>query len=143
MNIFVLLRTQLEMCGIKIARKSWPFNMKNATVSFLLYLYVILNALTLNETSTFDEWIEILFRSVSIGICGIVHVIIVWKTSELFQFIDNLTNSVDKSEFVIQIRKSNDNSLFLILLVCFCTWQDWNVRNRKHFTPKPVKYWKS
>lgn len=101
MEIFAILRNQLAMCGIAIAQKlpkSNPFNMRNSTVSFMLYLYVSLNALSLNGTSTFDEWIYILFRSVSIATCGFVYVIIVWKTSNLFEFINNLNGTVNERE---------------------------------------------
>lgn len=101
MEIFAILRNQLTICGIAIAQKlpsNNPFNLRNSTVSLSLYLYISLIVLSLDVSSTFDEWIYILFRSVSMGTCGFAYLIIVWKTAELFEFINNVSETVDERE---------------------------------------------
>lgn len=101
MESFELLRNHLGMGGIIIARKSprnHPFNAKNSTIFLLLCLNSILIAIASNQATTYDEYIDILFQSVSIGACAIPYVIIVWKTPILFEFINSLAAIVGERE---------------------------------------------
>lgn len=102
MEFFELLRTHLAMCGVAITQKSaknYPFiNLKNSTVFILVCVAVGLIALSLNEANTYKDYTDILFQSVSIGVCGIVYAIVVWKTSKLFEFICSLADTVHESE---------------------------------------------
>ena len=102
MESFVLLRKHLAMCGIEISQKpleNHQINVKNSTVFILLCGNITLSALTINEMNTFKEYTDIVFRSVSIGVCGILYEIIVWKTSKLFKFINNLEDTVNTSKY--------------------------------------------
>lgn len=102
MAVFALLRKHLAMSGIKISQqspKTRPLNVKNSTICILICVTVTLMTISLNEANTFDESTDILFQSVSIGTCGIFYVIIVWKTSELFEIINGLADIVNTSEY--------------------------------------------
>lgn len=102
MESFASLRKHLVMCGIKIAQKSpknHPINARNSIVFILLCVSTTLIAISLNEAKTFDESTDILFRSVSTGTCTILYVIIAWKTSKLYEFINGVEDIVKTSEF--------------------------------------------
>lgn len=102
MEIFELLRKHFALCGVSYPQKppnKHPLNVKNSSVLVILYIFVALIAISLNEAESFDELTDTVFRSVSISVCGIFYVIIVWKTSKLFEFIDNLDETVKTSEF--------------------------------------------
>lgn len=112
MDFFAILRNNLAMGGIKNLQKSTkihPFNVINSTVSILLCATVSSIALSFNEANTFDECIDILYRSVSIGICGIIYEIIVWRTSKLFGIIDSLADTVNASELKYSFEFQNFN----------------------------------
>lgn len=101
MPSFELLRWHFAMCGVEISQRSpknHPFNARNLTVIVLLCMNVSSIVVLLNEANTFDEITDILFRSVSYATCGIIYSIIVWKTSNLLDFIDSLTDAVNASE---------------------------------------------
>lgn len=101
MQSFELLQKHFALCGIEITQKSTkthPFNAKNLTIFILLYVNVGLIGILLNEVNTFDEITDILLRSVSDGTCGIIYLIIIWKTSKLFEFISSLVDTVNSSE---------------------------------------------
>lgn len=101
MELFALLRNHFVASGISVSEnssKSQPFNVKNSTVFVLLCLTVSLMGASITEANSFDERTDICFKSVSIGLCCIVYVMIVWKTSILFEFIDNLDETINESE---------------------------------------------
>lgn len=101
MESFALLRKHLAMGGIAISQKSsknHPLNVRNSTVFILLCTTSTSVALSLNDAKAFEECIDILFRSVSIGTGAIFYGIVVWKTSELFEFINSLADTVRASE---------------------------------------------
>lgn len=102
MEIFELIRKHLSMCGIEISHKSpsknHSFNVKNSTVFILVCATASLIAVAFNDTDTFDEHIDILFRSISIGTSNIIYGIIIWKSSKLFEFINILAEIVKASE---------------------------------------------
>lgn len=86
------------MYGIANAPKNHPFNVRNSTVSILTCASSTFIALSLNDANTLDECTDILLKSVSIGVCGILYEIIVWNTSKLFEFIKSLADTVNESE---------------------------------------------
>lgn len=102
MEIFELLRNHFAMCGIEISQKppiNQPFNAKNSTIFTLVCVTISLTIVfLLNEVNTFGESAELLFRIVSFCTCAILYVIIVWRTSKLLEFIDNLADTVNASE---------------------------------------------
>lgn len=68
---------------------------------------VTLNAILLKEVSTFDEYTDILFHVVSNGVFGVLYAIIVWKTLELFELIDQQAQIVRASEYRILVSTKN------------------------------------
>lgn len=111
MEFFALLQMHLATCGIKTSQKPHPFNVKNFTIIIAMCVSVIVTALSLNEANTFDECTDTMFRVSSIGTCGILYVIIVWKTSKLSEFIDSLSDTIELSKFMKDsISKSSKNN---------------------------------
>lgn len=101
MNIFELLRKHFAMCGIAISqqsRKYYPFNVENTTVLIINCIFVSLTTILLTEVNTFVECTNILYKGTSIGVCGILYVCMVWKTSNLLEFINSLADTVEESE---------------------------------------------
>lgn len=99
--VFALFRKHFAMCGIKTSQnslKTHPFNVLNLTIFIFVCLYIALNTILLKEANGFDKCADILFRSVSISICCIDYVIMVCATSKLFEFINNLADTVNESE---------------------------------------------
>lgn len=106
MQSFELLRKHFAMCGVENSPKNQPFNVKNVSIFILVYVNVSLIGILLNEVDTFHEITDILLRSVSDGTCGIVYLIIVWKTSNISEFMNNLESTVNASKRnVIQFQK--------------------------------------
>lgn len=101
MESFELLQTHLAICGIKISQKSsknHPINVKNSTIFILVCAMVALHVISLKEADNFDECTDILFRCVSIGACNFLYVIVVLKTTKLFEFINRVADTVNESE---------------------------------------------
>lgn len=101
MHCFELLLKHFALCGIEISQKiskSNPVNVKNLTVLFLLCVHVSSMSIMLKDVNTFDEITDILFLSVSYGALGIFYLIVIWKTSKLLKFIDNLADTVNASK---------------------------------------------
>lgn len=101
MEIFDLIRQHLVSCGIAISKHSspnHPFNVKNLTVFILICTFVIVSLASLNDTNTFSESTDILFHSVSQGFCGLIYEIIVWKTTEINEFINSLDDTINRRE---------------------------------------------
>lgn len=98
MELFVLLRKHFAMIGITPSINNHPFNAKNLSIFVLLCVTVTLMAASIKEVTTYDERTDILFRSVSIGVCCMVYVIIIWKTSILLEFIERLDDTIKESE---------------------------------------------
>lgn len=101
MEFFALIQTHLALCGIAITQnesKKQTFNLKNSTVFILSSLYTILTAASLNESNSFDESTNVIFRSFSLVACTAVYEMIVWKTSKLSKFINGLAATVDTSK---------------------------------------------
>lgn len=101
MEFFTLLRKHFALCGIASAKKSskiHPLNAKNAIVFILNCVYVTSTIAALNEANSFDERMDIYFQYFSASGCGIIYEVIVSKTPKLFEFINNLAETVNKSE---------------------------------------------
>lgn len=98
MELNALLRKHFAMSGITSSLNNHPLNASNLTIFLLLCITVASMAASIREAKTYDESTAILFQSVSIGVCCIVYVIIVWKTSILFEFIDRLDDTIKESE---------------------------------------------
>lgn len=101
MEMFELVQRHFRMCGIIIPTKpsKIPINVGNSTIFLLLCACVTLNAILLKEVSTFDEYTDILFHVVSNDVFGVLYAIIVWKTSDLFELINQQAKIVRASEY--------------------------------------------
>lgn len=100
MEFFTILRENLAESGIEISQKLptiHPFNVKNSSICILICFTISLITGSLNEAISFDDSIYILNQCNTFGICGIIFAIIVWNTSELFEFINSLSNIVNRS----------------------------------------------
>lgn len=101
MKCFELLQKHFATCGIDVSQKSretHSFNVKNLNIFILLWVNIGLNAGLLNKANTFDEITDILLRCVEDVTSGICYLLIVWKTVQLFEFINDLTDAVSASE---------------------------------------------
>lgn len=138
MESFALLRMHLQMCGIEVSNntsKIHPFNVKNLKVFILVCATVSLIAISINEANTFDDYMDVLFRSVSMGACGIIYEIIVWKTTKLFEFINILAETVSNSEYWTNAWISkilNKNNFHLISTYCVHRTRKFRVENIVH-----------
>lgn len=105
MEIFELLRKHLAFYGFVISQKSpktHSFNARNSTIFILLCALVISTIASLTDANTYDEYTDILYLGVSIGVCCFVHIILVWKTSELTEFINSVSEIVTESEIKLK-----------------------------------------
>lgn len=59
-----------------------------------MYLYGSL----LHETSTFEEYTDAIYNTASACFCTVVFTTVVWKTSDLIRFIDNLNHTASSSK---------------------------------------------
>lgn len=100
MESFTLLRKHLEITGIvsQMPDQELPFNTKNVIVIILAGSNAILYTKLLNKTSTFQEYTDLIYNTVSACNFTIIFLSIVWKTSDLFTFINKLENIVEESE---------------------------------------------
>lgn len=100
MEFFALIKMHFAMCGIEISQKSSKshhLNSKNLTLFCLICLNVTLYTVPLKDANSFDECTDILYRSISLGLCGIFYLIIVIKTSKSLQFLSNLADTYKAS----------------------------------------------
>lgn len=120
MNFSELIRRHLAKCGIAISQKPskiHPFNAKNSTIVILICTTFSLTALSFTETNAFDESVNILIESGAICVCGAIYMIIIWKTSQLFELIHNLADTADEREYYDNIWFNKSNIQLLILWV--------------------------
>lgn len=101
MDSIELLRNQIEMGGIKSSpepSRIHPFNVKNLTFFMLMCVSVGSGIVAFNQANSFDECTDILFKTVSTGVWSVLYEMVVWKTSKLLEFVNNLANNVNESE---------------------------------------------
>lgn len=114
MEIFESLRKHFAMSGIAVSKndapKRHPFNGKNSIIFILFCVSVGLTTLSINDANTFDECTDIMFRSISAGVCGLIYAAIVWKTSKLYEFINILNVTVQESEYIHSMSLHSDNT---------------------------------
>lgn len=100
MESITLLRKHLAMCGVCIQQSSQkhPFNARNAAVSIVISIGVILYVKQLYETNTFEEYADIIYSMVSACFFIAIFLSIVHKAPKLFQLIDDFNNIVGDSK---------------------------------------------
>lgn len=101
MDIFPVFREHLAMCGIiveKLPLNSHSINLYSAKVIVLACFYGISIVKLVDEANTFEEYTDILNRMILVNLFTISYIDIVCKTSELIKLVDNLENSIKRSE---------------------------------------------
>lgn len=101
--MFQPVRNKLLILGIKPYQK-YPFNLKNLFALFMLSMGIFLNCVHLFcEANTFKEYADSVCASSSMMVATIIFAIIIWKTIPLHHSMDNLEESVTKSEWTALI----------------------------------------
>lgn len=102
MESFRLFRANLEMCGIELQQAKqnsyiFNFNLKNsAVIIFTIFGGIATNKL-MDGAKSFDEYTDILYRTMFLYIIAISYTYITCKTPELSEFVDGLESSVGQS----------------------------------------------
>lgn len=102
MEIFTIFREHLAMCGIiveTLPRNSHPFHLFNGAVIGLANIYGISIGKLVDEAQTFEEYTDILNRTIIVDLFMISYIDIVWKTPILIRFIGNIEESIQKSKW--------------------------------------------
>lgn len=102
MKILESTRETLSKFGIDSAQaiQKYPFNVKNVMCLFWFFMMNISGYLFLiNEAQTLKEYVSILSGSITLAIMFIEFSLHVWKMKQLFEFIVNFENLIQKSEY--------------------------------------------
>lgn len=99
MKFHELLQKHLAMCGLAMSKGSRnPVSLRNLTYLVLTIMSASSTAASIRLTDKFDERIDMANQSTSFTAIGVCYIIVVSKTSNLFEFINNLTKAVRASE---------------------------------------------
>lgn len=101
MDVFSILRKHLAMCGIVVRKaplNAHSFTLYNSAIIVLANLYGISIVKLVDEASTFDEYTDILNRTILVELFTISYIDIVCKTPELLRFVDCLEDSIRTSK---------------------------------------------
>lgn len=113
MESFTLFRKLLAISGI-IEQKtpshlhrynSTRFNLKNSTIIIFGNLYVISLTKLLDEVSTFEEYMSIIYLVLSSFVLIVSYTIIVFKTPELFGLVKSFEDIIAKSTYIWTTRR--------------------------------------
>lgn len=107
MESFALFRQHLAISGI-VEQQLSPqtphsfhlkgFNLKNSTIIILSGFYVISLAKLLDEVSTFEEYMSIIYIVLSSFVLIFCYIIIVWTTPELFELAGGFEKIITNRE---------------------------------------------
>lgn len=78
--------------------QKYPFNRKNSIILIIISIDVIFSIKYLDEAETFEEYTNVLYGIILMFNFIVIFLKIVWKSSELLNFIDNLENTINNSE---------------------------------------------
>lgn len=101
MESFTLFRAHLAMSGIDLqqtSQNSHSFNLKNLTVLTSVSAYLLSIVKLLDDIKTFEEYAAIVYRVIFSQLFLIFYIHIVWKTPELFGFLNCLEQIIEKSK---------------------------------------------
>lgn len=99
MESLTLLRKHLTMIGVlNVFKKSrlQAFNAKNSMICTLAGCNAVLYAKLLYEPNTFEEYINLIYNCSSAAVFTLIFIVIIWKTFELYNFINKLEKTVQK-----------------------------------------------
>lgn len=105
MKVFETIRNHLAIIGIHSNQcdQKFSLNAKNCMI-FLLFLFNIdTNAMyILKEAARFQEYVFTAFTVVTLCVIAMAFVICIWKTPEIFIFIDNLEKTIDNRKLKLK-----------------------------------------
>lgn len=101
MESLTLLRKYFALFGINLQRSPQNlhrFNLRNLTVILFASLGGIsINKLT-SEATTFEEYTDLVYRTIYVYIFVVLYTYTVWKTEDLSRIVYTLEDSIDKSK---------------------------------------------
>lgn len=98
MESFAVFRRHLAMSGIILQQQSHPFNFKNSAILILLGVNIILLCKQLEESESFEEYADLVYRTLFMFSFEIIFLTFVIKSLELFEFIDHLEHTINHSK---------------------------------------------
>lgn len=101
MPIFESIRKSLQVIGMSTphSMQNYPFNKRNLTSLFLHGLNVMCSVgFMVSGTKDLMEFTDSLFLSITAIIAVSIFINLNWRMQRLFEFINNLENTVDQSE---------------------------------------------
>lgn len=102
MKIFQSVRRDLAFFGIN-PNQSWmhssPFNRKNQTAMLIFCLFLFSNCIYFTHAKTFEEYINCIYIVTALSGTVICFATLMWQASKWFEFIDNVENIINKSEY--------------------------------------------
>lgn len=72
------------------------YNTKNAMICALAACNAVLYAKLLYESNTFEEYVNLIYNCSSAAVFTFIFIVIIWKTLELYDFINKLEKTVQK-----------------------------------------------
>lgn len=106
MESFSVFRKHLAMSGIiaqpsllNLYLPSLKFNLKNLAVILFASFYGSSLTKFLNEANTFDEYTDLIYKLSSVIVFTLSYIIIIWETSELLGFVNDLEVAIAKSKY--------------------------------------------
>lgn len=102
MESITLLQKHLTLIGIRNIFEKSPqyrlqsYNIKNTMICVLAACNAILYAELLYEPNTFEELINLIYNGSSATVFTLVFTVTIWKTLELYNFINKLESTVKK-----------------------------------------------
>lgn len=105
MECFKLFREHLAAVGIiepKSSLSARRFHFKNSTITLISFLSGVQMSKTLEDAHTLEEYAEIVYRMVYMYMATVLYANIVWKTPELFRFVNSLEDSITKRKWHVQ-----------------------------------------
>lgn len=100
MECITLLRKHLTVIGIQNIFEKSPqcrlraYNSKNTMICILAGCNAILYARLLYEPNTFEELTNVIYNCSSATVFTLIFLVIIWKTLDLYAFIDKLERTV-------------------------------------------------
>lgn len=100
MVIFQLIRKHLTILGIKCHQPNvkYVLNIHQLMFASVLGIATVSSSLNLLEQRNFEESIISVYATADTIACTANYVILVWKTSKIFEFIEDLKNIIQMSE---------------------------------------------
>lgn len=124
MQILESIREKLEIIGMSNQQslQKYPFNERNVTCLLLHGINIVCNlGFLIYGTKDLMEFTDSLFLTITAILTAAIFINLMWKMRELFEFINNLEDIVDQSEWHLHNdTKHNFNSDDFASFLHFC-----------------------